>query len=118
MAIQKPVSSQGTNNISALAQIINQLRLVWLLFQDKRISIWVKSVVPLFLLYVISPVDILPDVFLGIGQLDDLGVILLGVTLLLKLCPPEVVDYYRGQLSHGSDDDVIDATYHEVKDNK
>ncbi len=118
MTLQKPVSSQGKNNVSVLAQIINQLRLVWFLIQDKRISIWVKSVVPLFLLYVISPIDIVPDVFLGLGQLDDLGVILLGMTLFLKLCPPEVVDQYRRQIDLGSGDDIIDATYHEVKDNK
>ena len=31
-------------------------------------------------LYFISPIDLIPDVFVGVGQLDDLGIIIYGVT--------------------------------------
>lgn len=30
--------------------------------------------------YIISPLDLVPDAFLGLGQLDDLGLFCLGVT--------------------------------------
>lgn len=36
------------------------------------------------LLYVISPIDLVPDLILGLGQLDDLGAIALTIKALLK----------------------------------
>lgn len=107
--------------LGMMTNIINQLRLVWLLMNDSRVSMWAKSVVPLSLLYTISPVDFIPDVILGVGQLDDLGVILLGLALFVKLSPQPVVEFYRRQIEYGSseeeslaidDDDAIDAKFH------
>jgi hypothetical protein len=47
--------------------------------------------------------------------LDDLGVILLGLTTFIKLCPSDVVQYYRLQLDDYFDQEeneaVVDATY-------
>jgi len=43
------------------------------------------------LAYVILPTDLLPDFFVGIGQLDDLAVILGGLKTFVSLCPREVV---------------------------
>jgi uncharacterized membrane protein YkvA (DUF1232 family) len=69
--------------------------------------------------YLISPVDFVPDVLLGLGQLDDLGIILLGIALFVRLCPPDIVDYYRNQLEYGNDfepddDETVDTTYRVV----
>jgi uncharacterized membrane protein YkvA (DUF1232 family) len=69
-------------------------------------------------LYLISPIDFIPDVILGLGQLDDIGVILLGMTLFVRLCPPELVNFYLNQIEFGSDsnneDEAIDTTYRVV----
>lgn len=55
-----------------------------------------KVVLPLVaLLYVISPIDLVPDMLLGPGQLDDLTVIALVVVMLGKLAkwaPAAVVE--------------------------
>lgn len=113
MAEQKPARVDPNKNLNFLTGIFKQFRLVWLLLQDNRISLWVKSIVPLSLLYLISPLDFIPDVVLGLGQLDDFGVILLGMTLFVKLCPPDIVANYQNQLEYGSegDDETIDTTY-------
>ncbi|MEA3338874.1 MAG: DUF1232 domain-containing protein, partial [Chloroflexota bacterium] len=37
------------------------------------------------------PMDIIPDMALGLGQLDDLAVVLLGLKLFIELAPPDVV---------------------------
>jgi uncharacterized membrane protein YkvA (DUF1232 family) len=123
MSSKLPANSEG--HVSFLAGLVNQLRLVWLLMMDNRISMWVKSVVPLSFLYTISPVDFIPDVILGLGQLDDLGVILLGLALFVKLSPPELVEYYRQQIEYGhqtpldvKDDDSIDTTYKILDDDE
>lgn len=65
----------------------NQLRLCWRLLRDERVSSF-KYVLPALLtLYVVSPVDPIPDFLLGIGQMDDLGVVIGGVLLLARLIP-------------------------------
>lgn len=38
----------------------------------------------LALLYVISPIDLIPDFVLGIGALDDLAILALAIPLLMK----------------------------------
>lgn len=77
--------------MSNLLWAIERLRLAWRLFWDDRVSEWVKSVLLLPVLYLIWPFDILSDFLLGLGQLDDLAVMALGLKLFISLCPPEVV---------------------------
>ncbi|MCC7390157.1 MAG: DUF1232 domain-containing protein [Phycisphaerales bacterium] len=36
------------------------------------------------LLYCLSPIDLIPDPAIGIGQLDDLGAILLSIRALMR----------------------------------
>ncbi len=119
MSNNKPIPVGQGKQLSILAGLIRQLRLVWLLFKDKRVPTWAKTILPVSLLYLISPIDFMPDVILGLGQLDDLGVILLGMTLFVKLCPPEIVEYYLNQLEYGhdfysDDDETVDTTYRVV----
>lgn len=113
MAEQKSVQSTSGMNLNFLSGLFKQLRLVWLLMQDGRVPLWMKSVVPLSLIYLVSPLDFIPDVVLGFGQLDDLGVILLGMALFVKLCPSNIVEYYQNQLEYGpeSEGEAVDTTY-------
>lgn len=78
--------------LSWLKEAVRQLRLAWRLFLDRRVPLWTKIVPPAALAYVLSPIDILSDIPpMGLNQLDDLAVILLGVKLFIELAPPEVV---------------------------
>ncbi len=61
------------------------------LIKDPRVAASPKLVIAGILAYVIVPTDLLPDFLLGVGQLDDLAVILGGLKLFLRLCPKEVV---------------------------
>lgn len=62
----------------------DSLRLTWRLARDARVSPMLKLMVPIaVLLYIISPIDLIPDFLLGIGQMDDFGV--LGLTLLIAI---------------------------------
>jgi uncharacterized membrane protein YkvA (DUF1232 family) len=71
------------------------------LIKDPRVSAGSKLVVAGILTYVIVPTDLLPDFLIGIGQLDDLVVILAGLKLFLRLCPPEVVREHLQAISAG-----------------
>lgn len=79
-----------------------QLLISWQLIWDRRIPLSNKLLPLLVLVYILSPVDILPDAFLGPGQLDDLAVFLLGLRLFVSLAPPAIVEEYRRQLAHVS----------------
>ncbi len=115
MASQKPVTPGPDKNLAILTEILKRLRLVWLLFRDQRVPVWAKSVLPLSLIYLVSPIDFIPAaLFPIVGGLDDLGVILLGIALFVKLSPPDVVRDYENQLEYGDlyeDEDTVDTTY-------
>ncbi|MSQ40068.1 MAG: DUF1232 domain-containing protein [Dehalococcoidia bacterium] len=70
------------------------------LFRDPRVPLGAKLVLPPTLLYILMPIDIIPDFIPVLGYLDDLLVITLGLGLFLRLCPHELVrehiERYRG----------------------
>ena len=72
-----------------LSDIIKNLKLTWRLLRDSRVPIWQKLIPPATLLYVISPIDFVPDAILGLGQLDDVSVVLLGIWGFIQLCPQD-----------------------------
>ena len=86
------VSPDDTNAVLAwIKDLSRQARLAWRLFLDQRVPLWTKFIPPLTLAYILFPVDLVPDVALGIGQLDDLAVLLIGVKLFIELSPADVV---------------------------
>jgi uncharacterized membrane protein YkvA (DUF1232 family) len=100
-----------------------QLRLSWRLLRDERVS-GLKFALPAFLaLYVASPIDPIPDFLFGLGQVDDLGIVIAGVLLLARiiprLAPAHVVDEHLrdmgldGQPAKASakPGDVLDARF-------
>ncbi len=87
----------GTAGI--LASIIKNVRLVWRLLRDPEVSPWLKMILPATLLYFLFPIDFLPDPVLGLGQLDDIAIILLGVKLFIELCPQDIVRHHLREMS-------------------
>ena len=71
------------------------------LMKDSRVSVSPKLLALGILAYVVLPTDFLPDFLIGIGQIDDLMVIVTGLKLFLKLCPPDVVQEHLQSISAG-----------------
>jgi len=68
-----------------------KLTFIKLLLRDPRVPLHVKAI-PLFLgLYLISPIDIIPDFIPVVGLLDDLLITLLAIFLIFKLTSENVV---------------------------
>lgn len=82
--------------------VIERLRLGWRLLRDPRVPAMPKWLVPAgALIYLVSPIDLIPDFILGLGQLDDLSVIAVAValiTLLVRWSPQEIVDEHAVSL--------------------
>ncbi len=77
----------------ALAQLLDQVRTLYALLRDPdfRIPTRAKALLVAALLYFIMPFDVIPDLFLGIGFLDDAVVI----GIVLKLVTSTIEDYRR-----------------------
>ena len=72
--------------------VIPFLKLVLRLFLDKRVPVFTKIIPVLALIYLVSPIDVLPDYrLLGIGHFDD--ILIVGVLFLVFIAasPKEVV---------------------------
>ena len=68
--------------------MLDQVRLTWRLYRDRRVASRLKSAIPLLAAaYLISPVDLVPDFILGLGQLDDVGVLGIAIVMMTRLVP-------------------------------
>jgi uncharacterized membrane protein YkvA (DUF1232 family) len=74
-----------------LREFFSQFELAWRLLWDERVPMSTKLVPFLAIAYIILPFDLLPDYFLGMGQVDDLVILLVGLRMFISLCPPGVV---------------------------
>lgn len=68
---------------------------IWFAYKDKRTPWYAKTLAVVVLAYAFSPVDLIPDFIPVLGYLDDLILIPVGIILVLKLVPEEVVEDSR-----------------------
>ena len=79
-----------------LPPLIKYVVLVWKLIFDRRVSLILRALVPMSILYFLSPWDLVSDKFGPISRIDDLLVFALALLLLIKLSPPYVVNEHLG----------------------
>src|SRR3990172_7194352 len=93
-------------------KLIMEARLIWRLLLDGRVSLWTKLIPAAALLYVLSPVDLIPDLIVGLGQLDDLGILLGSLRVFKSLVPDYIIREHQeiiaGQVIEVRDYKVID----------
>jgi uncharacterized membrane protein YkvA (DUF1232 family) len=101
---------------------ILRVKLILRLIGDKRVSPWLKLIPIAGLVYLVSPIDLIPDVvFPIIGELDDAAVLWLTNYFFIELCPPEIVSEHLRAINATAslkDDDIVDADSVEVKNEK
>lgn len=105
-------------------EALQQVKLAYSLMLDPRVPVITKLIPIAALAYLISPIDISPDVIPGLGQVDDLAIVFLGLRTFLEFAPvPVVREHLRrivnaGHWSSDSDKgegDVIDGNFQEEK---
>ncbi|HWI81974.1 YkvA family protein [Ramlibacter sp.] len=72
-------------------------RQLWFALRHPGAPVWLKLGTALLALYVISPLDIIPDVLPVIGVVDDLVLVPLAIRWLLKFLPPEIAQATAGR---------------------
>jgi uncharacterized membrane protein YkvA (DUF1232 family) len=100
-----------------LRALIDQIRLTWALLRDPRVPIWAKAIPVVGLLYVLSPLDFIPDVLIGLGQLDDLAIVIGGMRLFASVIPQDIVEEHRAEIA-GKPLDIIQGTGYKINDDE
>ena len=74
------------------------VKLVLRLMRDRRVPPRSKALLVLLAGYLVSPVDVLPDLIPGLGQLDDVVIAAFALDQILNRVPNEVVlEHWDGE---------------------
>jgi uncharacterized membrane protein YkvA (DUF1232 family) len=122
----KSLTQSSLERPGALRALFERAALTWRLFWDKRVGVGPKLIPIAGLIYLVSPVDVMPALFMGpfapLGALDDVGIILLALNWFIQVAPPDVVQEHlrelgRGFAHHAEDDgDIIEGTAKNIDD--
>ena len=82
-----------------LITLLRNLRLAWHLLRDPLVPLWSKLIPFTALVYILLPADLIPDVIIGLGQMDDVAIVLLSLKLFIASCPPEIVQRHLAKMS-------------------
>ncbi|MEO7965116.1 MAG: YkvA family protein [Gemmatimonadaceae bacterium] len=81
----------------SIRQIPDYLRLLFGMIRDSRVSAIDRALVVGAILYVISPLDVIPDMIPFFGQVDDVFLVVLTLTRLFERARREVIlDHWSG----------------------
>ena len=63
--------------------------------RDPRVPWYAKAVAAAVAAYALSPIDLIPDFVPVLGYLDDLVIVPLGISIAVRLIPPEIMAEHR-----------------------
>lgn len=111
-----PSSSQKVN---FFVSIFNRLRLVVRLLRDARVPIYLKIIPFASLIYILMPLDFIPDLIPALGQVDDLGALILAIETFIMMSPQDVVQQHLAEIEASArrskgGDTVIDGEWRTV----
>ena len=97
------------------------LKLIFRLMIDRRIPLGLKLILPVALIYLISPLDIVPDILPVLGRIDDILVIFISIAIFLGLSPRKIlIEHLQGTKVPGKTrndkDRGIDGQYRSIEE--
>ena len=78
-------------------QLKTQIIVLWFCTRHPRTPFMAKALAAGLVAYAFSPIDLIPDFIPVLGYLDDLVIVPVGVWLVLKLVPTDVMAECRAQ---------------------
>jgi uncharacterized membrane protein YkvA (DUF1232 family) len=87
----------------SLPQLWRTGRLALRLLRDPRAPMAAKFLLGATVIYLLSPIDVVPDWIPVFGQADDIVVLLTGLNLFLKACPNWLVAEHEDEISGRGD---------------
>lgn len=99
---------KGSPDLGEAIELVKQLpayaRLAWDLLRDGRVPPEQKLILAAVGAYVLMPLDIIPDFIPGLGQVDDVAIVLLGLRWFIRSAPEEVVSEHLAKIARNEDD--------------
>jgi uncharacterized membrane protein YkvA (DUF1232 family) len=131
--MENAMKQQRTGSTSQTSDVFlgsfDRMRLSWRLLRDERVAAWMKWLVPIIAaIYLVAPIDLVPDLILGFGQIDDLSVVGIAIFAMTKILPkiaprPIVEEHLADMFGQHSDrhrrgerSDVIDTSFEVVRE--
>jgi uncharacterized membrane protein YkvA (DUF1232 family) len=103
---------------SRLKTLLSHVRLSARLVREPSVPIYAKALPVAAGLYTFLPVDFVPDFLPVLGQLDDLGLLVVALGIFVALCPAAAVAFHRRAIAEGrsyspmpAGGEFIDATF-------
>ena len=85
-------------NLKEWSRIINRdVHAIYLASRDSRVPWHAKALGIAVAAYALSPIDLIPDFIPVLGYLDDLIIVPLGIALVVRLIPTEVMTELRAR---------------------
>ena len=72
---------------------------LYLAARDPRVPWYAKALATAVAAYALSPIDLIPDFVPVLGYVDDLIIVPLGIALVIRLIPPEIMTQHRDMAS-------------------
>jgi len=98
--------------------LVSEAKLAFRLLREPRVPVAAKALPFAALLYVLFPLDIVPDLLPLLGQLDDLSLLLLLTQIFRRVSPTHIVEFHQSAVARKQPyapmpgtDDVIDAEF-------
>ena len=84
--------------LGAIRELPHYLRLLWGLARDPRVAVVDKLLVVGAAIYIVSPIDIIPDFIPFFGQVDDLYLLVIALQRMVSRAGrPVLRDHWTGQ---------------------
>jgi uncharacterized membrane protein YkvA (DUF1232 family) len=77
---------------AAALPLRRKLRLAGRLLADRRVPLLARAIVPVLVLYLAMPLDLIPDFIPVVGYLDDVLIVLAAAWLFLRLVPAGLLE--------------------------
>jgi len=84
-----------------LRTLVSHARLAVRLVREPHVPLLAKALPLGAVAYVISPLDLIPDVIPFLGELDDLSLLVLAIVIFFRLCPASAVAFHRAAIAQG-----------------
>lgn len=95
-------------DLAEAMELVKQLpayaRLAWDLLRDPRVPAQQKLILGGVAAYLLVPLDIIPDFIPGLGQVDDVAIVLLGLRWFIRSAPEDVVSEHLAKIAKNEDD--------------
>lgn len=82
-----------------IRMLFAHLRLAVRLLREPSVPLILKAVPLVAALYIVWPIDALPDLLPVLGQVDDLGLTPIALQLFIRWCPADAVAFHRNAIS-------------------